>query len=544
MTTRTRSCTFVFTALSAVAALLVGCAQPQRPGSVPPGPASESPTSGGGTLIQARTPSPAPVAAPAPVAPEAPRRRTSPVGSSGTRLAFPTGDERTSAVLVAVNMPREVRAGQEFTYDIQVTNLTNNELQNVILNSESITNLTPIRSEPAFTRAPDGDTVWLLGNLPARSTRDIRVTSRAESVGDSSICLAVAYNNVLCANVLVVQPALALTKTAQAQLLLCDVLTLEYVVTNTGSGVAEGVRLRDTFPQGLVTTDDQQSIDVDVGDLAAGQSRTVRVTAKAARTGTFSSPAQASSAGGLTASAPATTTVVRQPVLAITAQCTENLFAGRTGTYAFTVRNTGDAPSENTVVEVSLPANMTVQGAVEGGTVAGSTIRYNVGTLTAGQERVVSASVKPGAIGSYRVEATAGGECANPVNTSCQTVVSGIPAILLEVIDTEDPIEVGAETTYVIEVTNQGSAPGTGIRILADLPGQQQFVSASGVTAGSASGARVTFAPLASLAPGAKAAWRITVKAANPGDVRFKIIMTSDQFTTPVEETEATNLYR
>lgn len=543
MTMRTRSSTFVCAAVCAAASLLAACAQPQRPGSVPPGPASESPTSGGGTLIQPRTPSPAPApSAPAPVS-EAPRLPRT-VGSSGTRLAFPTGDERTSAVLVAVNMPREVRAGQEFAYDIQVTNLTNNELQNVILNSESITNLTPIRSEPAFTRAPDGDTVWLLGNLPARSTRDIRVTSRAESVGDSSICLAVAYNNVLCANVLVVQPALALTKTAQAQALVCDTITLEYVVTNTGSGVAEGVRLRDTFPQGLTTTDDQQSIDVDLGDLAAGQSRTVRVTAKAARPGTFSSPAQANSTGGLTASAPATTTVFRKPVLALTAQCTENLFAGRSGTYAFTVRNTGDAPSENTVVEVSLPPNMTVQGAVEGGTVAGSTIRYNVGSLAAGQERVVRASVRPGAIGSYRVEATAGGECADPVNTSCQTVVSGIPAILLEVIDTEDPIEVGAETTYVIEVTNQGSAPGTGIRILADLPAQQQFVSASGVTAGSASGARVAFAPLASLAPGAKAAWRITVKAANPGDVRFKVIMTSDQFTTPVEETEATNLYR
>ncbi len=39
--------------------------------------------------------------------------------------------------------------------------------------------------------------------------------------------------------------------------------------------------------------------------------------------------------------------------------------------------------------------------------------------------------------------------------------------------------------------------------------------------------------------------WRVTVKAASVGDVRFKTVMNSDQLgSRPVEETEATTFYK
>jgi hypothetical protein len=53
----------------------------------------------------------------------------------------------------------------------------------------------------------------------------------------------------------------------------------------------------------------------------------------------------------------------------------------------------------------------------------------------------------------------------------------------------------------------------------------------------------VKFFPLSSLAPKAKAAWRVVVRAVRPGDVRFKVVLNVDQLTRPVEETESTHLY-
>jgi uncharacterized repeat protein (TIGR01451 family) len=114
---------------------------------------------------------------------------------------------------------------------------------------------------------------------------------------------------------------------------------------------------------------------------------------------------------------------------------------------------------------------------------------------------------------------------------------------LLEVIDTVDPVEVGSDTTFVVSATNQGSSPDTNLKVVATLPPSMQFVSGSGSTQVVAVGQTVTMSAVASLAPGAKAEWRIVVKAKSAQDARSRWEMTSDQFKVPVIETESSNLY-
>ena len=48
---------------------------------------------------------------------------------------------------------------------------------------------------------------------------------------------------------------------------------------------------------------------------------------------------------------------------------------------------------------------------------------------------------------------------------------------------------------------------------------------------------------MGSLAPQSKAVWRVVVAAVRPGDVRFKVVMNSDELTRSVEESEATHVY-
>jgi hypothetical protein len=138
---------------------------------------------------------------------------------------------------------------------------------------------------------------------------------------------------------------------------------------------------------------------------------------------------------------------------------------------------------------------------------------------------------------------TATAHCTESVTASVKTSVAGIAGVLLEVGDVDDPVQVKNQTTYVITVTNQGSAVSTNIRIACMLEDSERYASSSGPTVGTLEGSTVTFAPLASLSPRAKATWNVVVTALKPGDVRFKVIMNTDQLTRPVEETEATHLY-
>jgi uncharacterized repeat protein (TIGR01451 family) len=122
--------------------------------------------------------------------------------------------------------------------------------------------------------------------------------------------------------------------------------------------------------------------------------------------------------------------------------------------------------------------------------------------------------------------------------------VAGIPALLLEVVDNPDPVEVGSGTTYTIRVTNQGTANATNVVIQSMLADGEELVQAGGATAASASGAQVQFAPVPVLAPGQVVEFLVEVKAVKAtGDVRFRTMMNADQLTDAVREEESTRLY-
>jgi uncharacterized repeat protein (TIGR01451 family) len=459
-----------------------------------------------------------------------------------TALAFPTGDVHTSSILLHQVLPREVRLNQNYDYEIHVTNITDTTLQNVAVFEEDLENLTIVSSTPSASRGPGGGAQWLIGDLGPGDTSVIKVTARAERVGTSTTCLSVSFNNYLCAVTNVVNPELRLVKTAPATVLLCDNIVLRYVVSNPGTGTLDNVRITGTLPTGLRTLDGASSIDIAVGTLAAGEEKPFNVPVKAERTGRFEGLAAANS-GDLRVESNRVATVVNQPVLEITSECTDRVFLGRNITYTFTVRNTSDTVAAGTVLTASIPSGGSFVSADRNGGLVGNSARWTLGTLNAGQSQTVSMVIRPTGVGDLTSNAQAMAECAEQVASSCGTAVAGIPAILLETVDVTDPVPVGETTTYVITVTNQGSADGTGIRLVSELPAEMEFVSGEGPTAVTISGNRITMAPLATLAPRAKAEWMITVRARRAGDVRFKTSLTSDQFERPIEETEATFLY-
>jgi uncharacterized repeat protein (TIGR01451 family) len=464
-------------------------------------------------------------------------------GWAVSQMAFPTGDANTSAVLLSTVTPAEVRVGESYTYQLHVTNLTNAQLQSVNVTASKASNLDVSASKPEGGKTSDGWT-WNLGNLAPCETRVIEVTGKANEVGNSASCFAVSYNNLLCTAVRVVQPQLQVTKTAPAEVLICDPITMVFDVKNTGTGTASAVKLTDNLPAGLMTTDGQQSVTADVGDLGPGQAKRVTVQTKAAKTGTYNNVGSVAAAGNLTAQSNTTTTIVRQPVLTIACEAPQKVLLGRDATFAFTVKNTGDAPSNNTTLTLPLPAGTTFVSATEGGMSQGANASWNIGTLAAGATKTVGLTVKPSGIATFNTSATVQGACAAPVSSACAMTVEGIPAVLLEQVDLVDPVEVGGETTYVITVTNQGSAVLTNLKIVTELPNEEAYVSSAGVTTGSNDGKTVTFAALPSLAPKAKAEWRIVVKATGAADVRVRTLLTTDQFTRPLEKIESTNLYK
>lgn len=458
-------------------------------------------------------------------------------------MAFPTGKLDSSAVLLEKTVPQDVMVGSVYSYDYTVTNLTDYTVTDVVLTDTLTSNFDFNSSTPAPTSV-DGQTLtWDLGNLGPRQSRTITVTGKSPEEGTLTTCGIVTFNPVLCETIRVVRADLQLTKSVPAEALICDTIPYTFVVTNTGSSRLTGVVVSDPLPAGLTTVDGQSSLRFDVGELSAGESRTLTADVKASSTGEYPNTATATSAQGIEASDSASVTVTA-PVLGISCDAPEERFIGRPINVCYTVSNMGDSTARDVIVTAPLPIGADYQGSTGGGSVQGNNVVWNLPSVAAGDEIELCATYTGRQVGVVRFGASVAGSCADGASTACSTATTGIPAILLEVIDLDDPIEVDGVVTYEITVTNQGSAEGTNIAITCDLEASQQFITATGATTvESSSNNQVVFRPVASLDPEQKAIWQVRVRALAPDDVRFTVTMESDQIGRIVRETEATNQY-
>jgi len=461
--------------------------------------------------------------------------------------SYPVCDTKGNAIRLEKMTPVEVVANEPFDYRIKVTNLTDSELQNVIVTDHVPANLMFKSSVPEMKKTEAGDVHWMLGTLKPKASEMISVSAVAEGTGLLTSCAEVSYDSPICAKINIVKPQLSLAKFAPSESLMCDRIPLRYVVSNTGSGYACNITIKDQLHEGLMTSDGGSEVMFTVESLGPGKSHEFKTMVDAHKSGSYQSKATATSTASGMAESNMTTTVVSQPVLAIAESGPASLYIGRSFTYEISVTNKGQAIARDTVIEASIPDELRFESASLGGSFSRSSpgkVVWNIGTLEANASKTVTMTFAADKAGTIKTSAMAKAYCAETVSASAQTVLSGIPGILLEVIDVADPIEVGQNETYVITVTNQGSAPDTNIQIKCTLEENMQYVSSSGSTVASVVGNEITFARLDSLAPKAQAKWMVNVKAMGEGDMRFKAVMSSDQFIRPVEETEATTFYK
>ncbi len=122
-------------------------------------------------------------------------------------------------------------------------------------------------------------------------------------------------------------------------------------------------------------------------------------------------------------------------------------------------------------------------------------------------------------------------------------VIEGIAAVLFQVTQDANPIEVGGQTSYQIHVVNQGSKAASNVRLAVLLPPELKVVSAEGPSRHVVDGGRVVFDGLDRLAPKADLSYRVRVQGLQAGDLRVQCQLLTDEMRTPVTKEEGTQVY-
>lgn len=449
-------------------------------------------------------------------------------------------DPPPPVVSLRIRVPANGGAGQDLEYRICIENKSSAPAHHVVVRN-------PLPAHARFGRAHpepaarEPELVWNLGTLEGCACREIVLVLQPTGTGDVENCARVQFEHGQCVCTKIARPAISVRKCGPTHAVLNDVLNYQICVTNTGSTEVTGVMLTDTLAVGLEHSSGRGSLTWEVGRLAPGESRSVNYQVTAKLAGRHCNRAVAT-AGNLREEAESCV-LVGEARIAIDKTGPAQRYVNLPITYQIAVTNTGTTALNNVVVSDPLPGQMSFVSATQGGRLVNNQVQWSLGTLAAGATRSVDVTLRAQAAGRICNRATVTAERGLTASAEFCTTFIGVTALLLEVVDTDDPVEVGAATSYVILVRNQGTQAATNVRIEALVPNEMAVTRVTGPSDHRKQEQRVTFNPV-TLQPRAEARYLIYVKPLQAGQVRFKAILTADQLTSgPVTEEESTNIY-
>jgi uncharacterized repeat protein (TIGR01451 family) len=511
-----------------------GPSSPEPPLAPPPGtqPTPPAPTAPAPPV----TPRPAPpvVQPGVPVRPAVPVPRAEAISPGIT-------DPPTPTVSIRVRVPATVDAGQDLEYHIRVENCSHAPAHHVLVRDPLPASARFVRADPQPTTV-EPELTWNLGTLEACACRDITLVLAPTGSGDVQNCARVQFEHGECVSTRVCRPCLRLRKSGPERAVIYDALTYQIALTNTGSTPITGVALTDTLPDGLEHSSHKPDLTWDVGTLAPGQCRHIEYQVVAMKTGRLCNKAVATAAGGLREESESCV-VVSEAKLALAETGPAERPLGQAATYQITVTNPGDAPVRNVILTDPVPAGTAFVRASAGGRLDGKEVKWSVGTLPPGGTKVVEFSLRGQVAGRVTNRATATADRGLTAQAEATTEFTGASALLLEVVDKDDPVEIGADTSYIITVRNQGTLPATNVRVKATSPEQMAAIRATGPADNHKEGPTILYEPT-TLPPGKEARYEVFVKALAAGDVRFRVELTADQLPGgAVHEEESTTVY-
>lgn len=362
-------------------------------------------------------------------------------------------------------------------------------------------------------------------------------------------CGTIAAACMACDSTAVGIPNLSVTKTGPTEVCLGDNVQYAIVIKNSGDADAKDVSWLDTSSGGF-TANAGQAMNGKIGTIPAGGSQTITVAGKATDIGPITNSVTVDSASQKGLKAQAGNVAVRNYTITKTAD-TSKAYEGNTAMYTITVKNTGSATLKGLkVTDTKDSRTQYVDGTLTAGAnVSGNTATWTIASLAPNESAIYKVGLSSNVLDTAIPNGASVDGC-KAASATASTTWIGRAGILLELVDATDPLAVGNEGVWTVRITNQGSAPLTGIRwdMLFDQHIDPVVNKATGASAVTINGKSAKGATVAVLGAKQVLEWKITAKGvkANPIDefAKTTIRIFCDQTKEAQEESEMTNIYQ
>lgn len=482
-----------------------------------------------------------PVPGPTP-APEV-KPTVKPEASLTPSTTFPTTNRVSPGVSIETIAPDSVGLGRDATYEIIVRNNGPVVATNVRVEEDMPQGSRYLGGEP-LADVSLHTLRWNIGEMAVGAEKKIKVNVKPSGEADFKtaprVSSTVATNNVIK----VTRPKMVASITGPESVQMGEQAAFTIQVKNEGSGAAQKVKIHIVLPAGLQHPEAKNgpAVEAELPALGAGETRAVQLFTTAVKPGvqTCELTVAADTCAPVTAKS---VTMVQQPMLELRVSNPGKAMVRSEPVFTLEVANPGNATTPGVQAAASFPEGLEFVSASDGGNYEPGTrtVTWNLGPQAAGTKKNVTLKLRAGVAGKIAVRALTQSTGAK-LKAEAESVlnVQGVPAVNFEVVNIENPAEVGKEVTYEIRVLNQGTCPLTNVRLAAALSEGLSVVNVNSPVKHQTNGQTVVFDPVVRLAVKADVVLRIKAKGTTAGDLRCKVQLSCDELKQPVFKEEST----
>ena len=458
------------------------------------------------------------------------------------------GDPRLSGaqsptLTIEKTAPPEIQIGKPARFRIKVRNtgtVTAHgvEVRDTIPQGTQFVNATP-QTDPG----PGGELVWALGSLKPGNEQTIDLELMPTEEGEVGSVATVHFRAEASVRSRVTKPMLEMDVTAADKVMKGQPLVLHIKLSNPGTGAATGVVLSESVPKEFSHPAGGE-LEFDVGTLEPGQSRDLDLQLTAVAPGKVVNVISARGDGNLQTEVQTALEVIA-PALEVSMNGPKRRYLERNATHNISVSNPGTASAKDIELVAVLPRELKFVSANNNGQFDAAThsVYWSLAELPPQETGTVTLTTLPLRSGDAKLLIKSRAQQDLADEREEVVAIEGLAAINFQLHDANDPIEVNGQTTYEVRVTNQGTKAATNVQLMALLPGEMKAVSAEGPVRYHVEGQRIIFEPLKQLGAKADTAYRITIQALQPGDLRLQVQIVTDEIREPITKEESTRVY-
>ncbi len=473
---------------------------------------------------------------------------SAPLTTNATTLATP-GDRvlegaQAPSLTVEKIAPREVQLNQPADIQIVVRNTGRVTAQDVQVYDQIPQGAELLQAVPQPTRNRNG-IAWQLGEIRPGQEKRIRLQLRPTQTGEIGSVAHVTFATQASMRTIVTKPVLNIFHSAKPRVMIGDTVVLDITVENKGDGAARNVLIQENIPPQLAFTDGyREGLEYEIGTLAPGQSKRLQLTLKAANMGRLRNVLTATGEGGITAQHAIDMEVVAPALMAV-GSGPKRRYINREATHQFSVENKGTAAATNVELIAKLPTGLRYVNANNRGRYDANThaVYWSLAELAENVIANVEITTIPTAPGNQQIDFEAFADLGRKTSANQVVSVDHLVDIYFEIDDVVDLIEIGSDTSYKIEMVNQGTIAASEVKLQVDFPAGIQPTDVESNLPNQIQGNRVIFSPIASMNPGEKMSLIINARGIQPGDHRVAAHIQTSGRETPVTKEETTRVY-